>query len=168
MSFLRNFIVLSLLISFVSARFFNPEVFFSSKYTQKNWEVQECGSPDDILYLKYINITPDIIHGGEEITLEASGFLSEDVVPGAYAHVVVKLGVVTLIKKRFDICDELYKHKDDVKLQCPITKGDHTIVQKIQLPKETPRAAFSVHVMAYNADDTDLTCLNIKVDFRKK
>ena len=40
---------------------------------------------------------------------------------------MVKLGVVQLLRKKFDICVELEKNKDDVELQCPIEKGDLSV-----------------------------------------
>lgn len=61
------------------------------------------------------------------MTIEASGYVKETVEIGSEANVVVKLGVVQLLRKNFDICDELDKNKDDVELQCPIEKGDLTV-----------------------------------------
>lgn len=55
--------------------------------------------------------------------IEATGTLDEPVVPGANADVTVKLGVVKLLHKTFDICEELDKKKDEVELQCPIQDG---------------------------------------------
>jgi hypothetical protein len=93
-------------------------------YSQFQWCL---GLPTDVLDLKYVRITPEVIHPGDELTLEAGGYLSKDVKVGSEADVQVKLGVVRLIKKTFDICDELDKHKDDVQIQCPITQGEHVV-----------------------------------------
>lgn len=53
--------------------------------------------------------------------------MKETVTSGAEANVLVKIGVVTLLRKKFDICDQLEKHKDEVELQCPIEKGNLTV-----------------------------------------
>jgi hypothetical protein len=71
-------------------------------------------------------------------------------------------------------------------IQCPVEPGDYTLVQNIELPKEIPPgkspfsipcmkrilipcflllAKFSIAVRAYNNDDADAACVNIKVDF---
>jgi hypothetical protein len=61
------------------------------------------------------------------LTIEATGTLDEPVVPGATAEVTVKLGVVKLLHKTFDLCEELDKKKDEVELQCPIEEGYLTV-----------------------------------------
>lgn len=81
---------------------------------------------------------------------------------GAFADVVVKLGLIKLIQKRFDICDELCVHlltqasfdlngiiqltsiwtcrdNTNATLKCPIEAGEHQIVQVVDLPAEIPK-----------------------------
>lgn len=53
--------------------------------------------------------------------------MKETVEIGSEANVIVKLGVVQLLRKTFDICEELENNKDDIELQCPIEKGDLTV-----------------------------------------
>lgn len=64
---------------------------------------------------------------GDHLTIAAAGTLYKPVLPGSTANVQVKLGVVQLLRKTFDICNELEKHKEDVELQCPIEKGYLTV-----------------------------------------
>lgn len=87
----------------------------------------KLGDDSFVLDIKEVKISPDIVQPGSELTIEASGTVMETVEEGAAATVVVKLGVVQLLRKTFDICNELDKHKDDVELQCPIEKGDLTV-----------------------------------------
>lgn len=61
------------------------------------------------------------------MTIEASGTLQEEVTSGSLADITVKLGAVKLLHKRFDLCDELEKKRDDVEIQCPIEKGYLTV-----------------------------------------
>lgn len=79
---------------------------------------------------------------------------------GAYADVVVKLGLIKLLTKRFDVCEELYAfaylfrafwdrllisiaflYSDNAhsSLQCPIKPGEYTIEETVALPAEIPR-----------------------------
>ena len=96
---------------------------------------------------------------------------------------VVKLGLIKLLQKDFDICEEAYasplpfpcfpvanpfpsrSRNANATVQCPITPGSYDVSQTVELPKEIPRAKFSVNVLAYDKDDEDLACVNLFVDF---
>lgn len=82
------------------------------------------GDESFLLQIRSIKITPDILTPGAELTLEAEGTLLETVDLGSFADVQVKLGVVTLIRKKFDLCETLEDNKDKIDLQCPIERGD--------------------------------------------
>ncbi|KAK4521513.1 Rab-GAP TBC domain-containing protein [Mucor velutinosus] len=137
-----------------------------SHHAVSNVHIVDCSDDSFVLDIKEVKVSPDIVQAGSELTIEASGTVKETVREGAAATVVVKLGVVQLLRKTFDICDELEKHKDDVELQCPIEKGDLTVTQKITLPKEIPRGKFLVSVHAITDQEEPLACLLISVDFR--
>lgn len=66
-------------------------------------------------------MTPPYPSPGDNLTIEAIGYLEEPVDYGAEAHVLVKLGFVQLLKRTFDICQEI--DNNDVDLQCPIMDG---------------------------------------------
>lgn len=83
------------------------------------------------LHIKEIKITPDVVVAGGELTIEAKGYLYEPVLAGATADIIVKLGVVRLLHKKFDLCDELEKNKDNVEIQCPIEEGYITVKEKL-------------------------------------
>ncbi|KAI8090812.1 ML domain-containing protein [Thamnidium elegans] len=146
---------------------FSPS-YYSSRTRVSNVEIEDCSDETYLLQIQSIKVMPDIVTPGAELTLEAEGILLETVTPGSFADVQVKLGVVTLIRKRFDLCDTLENNKDKVDLQCPIEKGNLKITQKITLPKEIPKAVFKVYVNAYTADEADLACIRIKVNFRPR
>lgn len=50
---------------------------------------------------------------------------------------VVKLGLIKLLTKRFDICEEL--GNANATLQCPIVADEYAIEQTVDLPEEIPR-----------------------------
>lgn len=85
------------------------------------------------MHIESIKITPDVVVAGEELTIEATGRLDKTVEDGASANVLVKLGAVKLLHKKFDLCGELDKNKDDVEIQCPVEKGPLTVSMKIFL-----------------------------------
>ncbi|GAA5810717.1 hypothetical protein MFLAVUS_004143 [Mucor flavus] len=142
--------------------------YYPSITRASNVQISDCSDESFLLQIRSIKITPDILTPGAELTLEAEGTLLETVDLGSFADVQVKLGVVTLIRKKFDLCETLEDNKDKIDLQCPIERGDLKIIQKITLPKEIPKAIFHVYVNAFTAHDDDLACIRIKVNFRQQ
>ncbi|KAB5592652.1 ML domain-containing protein [Ceratobasidium theobromae] len=132
-------------------------------HTTSSWSYTDCGLPTDAVEVKSIKISPDPPQIGKDLTVTAQG------VDGAYADVTVKLGRVKLLHKEFDICEEA--RNNNVTIQCPVEPGEYEIVQTVQLPKETPRAKFTVDVEGYTSEEAwepDLVCLKLQVDFIKR
>ncbi|KAH8835697.1 ML domain-containing protein [Flagelloscypha sp. PMI_526] len=129
------------------------------------WSWENCGLPTDIIEVQSLEVSPDPPVPGQTLTVTATGVAKEVVEDGAQADVTVKLGLIKLIQKTFDICDEAAKA--NATIQCPIEAREHVVVQSVDLPKEIPQAKFLVNVQAYTVDDEDLLCLNLAIDFRK-
>lgn len=70
--------------------------------------------------IRDITLTPPFPEPGKELLIEAEGMIKEPIQDGAYVEVIVKIGVITLIRKTFDLCEEM--QKNDV-LDCPVHKG---------------------------------------------
>lgn len=114
---------------------------------------------------------------------------------------MVKLGLIKLLQKRFDLCEEAYvvevllfslvnveppdRRKANATVTCPVPQGELHITQTVALPKEIPRgmfhsnnhvlhlpavcvAKFTVDVRGYTADDEDMVCVKLNVDFLPK
>ena len=74
---------------------------------------------------------------------------------GAYADVTVKLGLIKLLHKQFDVCEEAYVYIGDIRqlylliiedsrnanasVRCPVEKGYYEVEQMVTLPKEIPQ-----------------------------
>ncbi|CAO3626275.1 unnamed protein product [Mucor hiemalis] len=168
-----KFIFLIAICNSVSARLFYwpGQSYYSrcelSEMGKSNVNFVYCGTESDIFQFDgEIKVTPELVTPGAEVTIEAQGTLSEDVDEGTYADVVVKLGLIKLIHRRFDLCEELRNDKNE--LQCPLKKGKVVIKQTVKLPKEIPPGKFSVQAVVYNAEDSDVTCLNVVADFTRR
>ncbi|CCA74493.1 related to phosphatidylglycerol/phosphatidylinositol transfer protein [Serendipita indica DSM 11827] len=129
----------------------------------ERWSYEDCGSPDDLIELHSISIKPDPPKPGEDLEVTAKGYVKQTLDEGTYADVLVKIGLIKLLQKRFDVCEEA--RNANATIQCPVEPGEYTVVQTVSLPKEIPPAKFSVNVRAYSPDDEDAVCVNIKVDF---
>ncbi|KAF8591937.1 hypothetical protein K439DRAFT_615359 [Ramaria rubella] len=135
-------------------------------HTSNSWEWSDCGAASDVVEIKSLSLSPDPPKPGVNLTVTASGYVSSTIEDGAWADVSVKLGLIKLLTKSFDVCEEA--KKANVSIQCPVSPGEYTVVQTVALPKEIPPAKFSVEVRAYNADEAAMLCANIKIDFLPK
>ncbi|GHJ87112.1 hypothetical protein NliqN6_3514 [Naganishia liquefaciens] len=131
--------------------------------TMGGWWWEDCGLTTDAVQIKEINVNPDPPAPGKNLTVNVKADVLKTIEEGAWAHVVVKLGLIKLLQKDFDICEEA--RNANATVQCPITPGSYDVSQTVELPKEIPRAKFSVNVLAYDKDDEDLACVNLFVDF---
>ncbi|KAL1718901.1 hypothetical protein EV715DRAFT_273131 [Schizophyllum commune] len=113
------------------------------------WSYSDCGT--STVQLKSIRISPDPPIPGEQLTMTVKADVQE---------------TIQLLQKRFDICEEARKANSTV--QCPVEKGEHTVVQTVQLPREIPPAMFKIDVLAWTHEDENMACAKFEVDFRKK
>lgn len=91
-------------------------------------------------------------------------FIAQEIIEeGATADVTVKLGLIKILKKTFDICEEL--RNANATIRCPIETGLHTVEHTVSLPREIPRAKFVVDVLGYTAQEDDMFCTKLTVDF---
>ena len=86
--------------------------------------------------------------------------MREDMEYGAFMSMTIKLGLIKLMSKTIDLCeDETYK------IDCPLKKGDFTIVKSLDLPREVPPGKFSIDLDGYTNADQPLICIRAKADF---
>jgi len=135
-------------------------------HTTEGWSYEVCGLPSDPIQISSIEVSPSPPQPGKDLTITVTGTAVEIIEEGAYADVLVKLGLVKLLKKRFDVCEEA--RNNNVSVQCPVDKGTYTVVHTVPLPREIPRAKFGVDVQGFTVNDDDLFCLKLKVDFMKR
>ncbi|WVW84722.1 phosphatidylglycerol/phosphatidylinositol transfer protein [Kwoniella bestiolae CBS 10118] len=131
-----------------------------------SWSYVDCGLATDAVQLKSIHVTPDPPVPGKNLTVEVEADVIEPIKEGAYADVTVKLGLIKLLQKQFDVCEEA--RNANATVQCPVAPGPYKVKQTVELPKEIPKAKFSVQVRGYTDEDDDMVCLDLFVDFMKR
>ncbi|KAF7318692.1 ML domain-containing protein [Mycena chlorophos] len=141
-----------------------PQFRMQELKTTANWEYIDCGLDTDMVQLESFRISPDPPVPGQNLTVNVVGIAREPIKNGAYADVTVKLGLVKLPPKRFDVCEEAKNAKAEI--QCPVEPGRYEVEQTVTLPKEIPPAKFVVTVRGYGAEDQDMLCLDLVADFR--
>ncbi|KAI9720240.1 MAG: hypothetical protein M1812_003058 [Candelaria pacifica] len=123
-----------------------------------------CSAPNDyVLAIDHVNLTPNPPKAGKNLTIEATGTLSEDIEDGAYVLLIVKYGFITLINQKAELCEQI----KNVDLECPLRKGLTTLTKEVPLPIEIPPGKYSVHADAYTNDDKRITCLDAEVHFSR-
>ncbi|ORZ08168.1 ML domain-domain-containing protein [Absidia repens] len=125
--------------------------------------ITQCGDEDDILQIEYINLTPETPARGENLHIDFKGTLKETVTDGAYVFVTVKYGYVQLLKKKFDLCDEI----DKIDEKCPLEKGPLVLSKDVKLPKAIPGGKYTVEAQVYTENEDLVTCLHGVTSFPK-
>ncbi|TYJ58924.1 phosphatidylglycerol/phosphatidylinositol transfer protein [Cryptococcus floricola] len=133
--------------------------------TMDSWSYVDCGLATDAIQLKSIKVSPDPPVPGKNLTVSVEADVLERIEDGAYADVTVKLGLIKLLQKQFDVCEEAANANASV--QCPVEPGPYSVQHTVELPEEIPKAKFSVQVRGYTAEDEDMVCLDLFVDFMK-
>lgn len=127
-----------------------------------NAPIINCESSSrQVLDLQNVVIDPNPPIKGENLTFSALGFLSEDIVEGAYVDVDVRYGFIRLIHQTYDLCEEA----KNIDLECPIKKGQNIISKLVEIPAEVPPGKYVVNARAYTKDDKLITCLTATVEF---
>ncbi|CAG8502452.1 9375_t:CDS:2, partial [Cetraspora pellucida] len=134
--------------------------FYPPKSTAET--IKNCGTTDDILTITRLEITPDPPVKGHELNISAAGYLSETVVQGSYINLTVKFGLIKLLKKTLDLCEQVEK----VNKKCPLEKGEQTLEHTVELPKEIPPGKYFVDVQVFTPEHRRIACLQATAFFR--
>ncbi|PYH78132.1 hypothetical protein BO82DRAFT_435230 [Aspergillus uvarum CBS 121591] len=127
--------------------------------------LEYCANPSgDVLEIKKVDLSPNPPLPGRTLTIEASGTLKEPVEKGAYVLLEVKYGLITLIRQKADLCDQL----TNVDLECPLNKGDLVLRKQVDLPSQIPPGKYTVHADVMSVDDERITCLEAhNIEFKR-
>ncbi|KAG5654096.1 Phosphatidylglycerol/phosphatidylinositol transfer protein [Sphagnurus paluster] len=106
-------------------------------HTTDKWSYINCGLDTDSIQIKSIEVSPDPPQPGKDLTVKVTGTAIQTIEEGAYADVTVKLGLIKLINKRFDVCEEA--RNANASVQCPVEKGEYVVEHTVALPREIPR-----------------------------
>ncbi|KAK4130010.1 hypothetical protein BT67DRAFT_248529 [Trichocladium antarcticum] len=119
---------------------------------------------DDIITIDEVILTPNPPLAGNTLLIAAKGTVKETIGEGAYAKIEVKYGYIRLVSTTADLCKEI----KNVELECPVEKGDISILKSVDLPKEIPPGKYTVTADVYTKDDEHITCLTATVVFGRK
>ncbi|KAJ6610089.1 hypothetical protein B0H10DRAFT_2062051 [Mycena sp. CBHHK59/15] len=133
------------------------------------WEYIDCGVPSQPIQIGSIKVYLLLLvpshMPGKDLTVTVDALVTERIEEGAFADVTVKLGLIKLLQKTFDVCEEA--RNANATVSCPVEEGPYTVVQTVALPKEIPKAKFVLLVRGFTVEERDMLCLDLKIDFMK-
>ncbi|KAL7417656.1 ML domain-containing protein [Mrakia frigida] len=138
----------------------------SANFPDGGWSWVDCGGAGDAVLIDSIKVSPDPPVPGQNLTVTATGLVVDPITDGAYADVLVKLGLIKLLQRKFDVCETAAEN--NATIQCPVAPGVYEVVQTVELPKEIPKAKYSVQVRGFTAEEKDMVCVNLFIDFLTK
>jgi hypothetical protein len=142
-------------------------------------EICSLSPSDDLVNIMYINLTPNSPLAGQNLTIEAMGYLKTHVEEGAYANFEVKYGFIKLLSGTADLCEKAA----EVDLECPLEKGQVKVQKVVALPSQIPpvipllakyfgirltfvKGKYQVTANIFTAKDELITCLTATVFFK--
>jgi len=116
---------------------------------------------EDTVHIEKVDLSPNPPETGAKLTIHATGTVFEPIEEGAEVNLIVKYGLIRLVKTTADLCEQI----KEVDLECPIKKGVLSITKEVEIPKEVPPGKYNVYAEVVNADGTPITCLQASVTF---
>ncbi|KAI9297371.1 hypothetical protein K502DRAFT_280586, partial [Neoconidiobolus thromboides FSU 785] len=102
--------------------------------------VYDCGSPSDAFLVSKVALFPRLPERGQNVTVTITGTAQQQIIEGTKAHVIAKLGLITVIEKDYDFCKEI----EEGSTKCPIQKGDNVIIKVVEVPANIPSGRYVV------------------------
>lgn len=143
-----------------------PEGFFDNQLTIQSEipgdsPIELCMEDEaQLLSIEEVIIDPNPPLPGQNLTVSARGTLKTDLVEGSYVDVLVRYGFITLVNRRYDLCELLV----EVDLECPVKAGYLSLSRVVEIPDAVPPGEYIVDAKAYTYDDQLLTCLTASVE----
>ncbi|MFJ7248127.1 ML domain-containing protein [Kitasatospora sp. NPDC098652] len=136
------------------------------------WSYTNAGLPSDPLRIDSVSVTPDPLKPGSAATLRIDGTVQREIQEGAYFDLTIKIGLVKILHRRFDLFEELRGGGSEaLRLSCdtsdgkgPVPVGGTVLTAAIDLPGDVPRGKFKLQVRACTVDEDDLAALDLDVD----
>ncbi|KAL6926786.1 hypothetical protein ACO0SA_004892 [Hanseniaspora valbyensis] len=118
-----------------------------------NTPLEQCEvSESHILDIETIEMVPQPPKIGKQLVMTAKGVTTDVITEGSYIEVTVKLGLIQILKKNFDLC-ELLLDNDDLGLECPVSPGVYELYKEVEIPEQAPAGKYVVLVRAFNGGD---------------
>ncbi|EPB81820.1 hypothetical protein HMPREF1544_11441 [Mucor circinelloides 1006PhL] len=96
--------------------------------------VHLCGSRQGTFKIDYIKLDPNPPAKGQNLNIEFSGYLEEEVPRYSYIDLSVKLGFFEVLHKQIDLCSEVLRNGPF----CPVSIGSYHYSTSISVSSMIP------------------------------
>ncbi|KAJ2719465.1 hypothetical protein GGI07_005199 [Coemansia sp. Benny D115] len=100
--------------------------------------IRDVSQEDDLLDIKYIDLDPEQPKRSSPIHVTALAYV-KDHIDSATAQVRVKYGFITLLDRKYDLCEEL---KTNLNKTCPVDEGLIEVNVDVDVPGFIPWVSF--------------------------
>ncbi|MGA5193126.1 hypothetical protein [Streptomyces exfoliatus] len=134
--------------------------------------IEDAGDGDYsyVCRIKDITLTPAFPEPGKDLRLDWTAELTESAIDltQVECQLQVKLGVVTLIQKRYTLPGLLALWGAELSGDPKPPAGEWKQSWTFKLPREIPKGDFHLSLASYTADEANFVDLKAHVDFRKR
>ena len=105
---------------------------------------------------------------GKNLTINASGKVTQDIEDGAHVSLSVKLalnygGQIPILTRDVDLC-QLMADDDDIEAKCPVKKEKVFELSKtVNIPQTPAKGKYVILVDAYTKDEERITCIGTEL-----
>ena len=110
--------------------------------------------------IKSIELNPPAPIKGEKLTVNINGYLEKEVNEGSQLKMFLKFMKIGLLRKTFDVCDEL-DNTEDAPMKCPIEVGDKSWSYGFDIPSSMPSGDYEVHTNITDVKSDLLLCAKV-------
>jgi len=116
-----------------------------------------CGQAGDKATVSKITATPFPPVKGQDITVDVTGTVSEDVTTGSQYVITVTFDGIQLLQKNGDLCTL------SPKVPCPIKAGSLDVSDTLNVPSFAPSGNYGIQVSATDQNNNELLCVSIQL-----
>jgi hypothetical protein len=129
-----------------------------------NFNYEICNKESSQFELESLELFPNPPEKNSNLKILVKGNLLKDIDIGSKLRTVVKYQRITLIKRTFDLCEELNKDENDFPVKCPIYKGEKIVEYSVKIPDNIPNGKYHIDAILEQNDDL-IMCVKIDIGF---
>ncbi|RUS20379.1 MD-2-related lipid-recognition domain-containing protein [Endogone sp. FLAS-F59071] len=125
-------------------------------------DVTNCGSSSDILKLTSLTLSPNPPQRGQNLTVIATGTLTQAIINGSTINVNVTLdSFLPVLSNTWDLCSEAAQEK----ITCPMPSGAVNLTTTLAVPSDIPSGSYAAHAVASEPNGSEIACFDITFSF---
>ncbi|KAJ1837153.1 Phosphatidylglycerol/phosphatidylinositol transfer protein [Coemansia sp. RSA 2703] len=111
--------------------------------------IRDVSHEDDLIDIKYVDMDPEHPKRSTAVHINALAYV-KDHIEAATANVKVKYGFITLLNRKYDLCEEL---KTNLNKTCPVDEGPIEVSVDVDIPGFIPPGWFHLEATAWRDSD---------------